>query len=335
MPWLKGPRVGGSIEVDDDVKFTGSILAQNLNISPWSDVYYIDNDNGSDDYDGLTPSRAFSTLTEAVTNAGEEDIIYVRGKGAKTDASDYSYIEEGAQVTIPYASVNLSIIGVTSHRTKPYYGVWFQHGANEGETGYVLLNYAPGLCLENINFSVKDYIRSSYGGVHMYASATGGAYTTHAGSVGFSVYNCFFRDGQLNVTGGYDGVADNCTFEASGSANSGFWSTSNSIPTGGHQIRNSYFGEMFGDNQALRYIYFVAGAQKNILVDNCRFGDLPADNHYMWFGSVNTGLISNCHFSHDDVVASNNDSTSEIYIHTNTDFRVAGCYDGSGLVTTS
>jgi len=296
--------------------------------SPWADHYYIDNDNGNDDNEGKRPDAAFATLTQAVTKAGTDDIIYVRAKGAATDASDYDYIEEADQVLVPYASVNLSIIGVTAHRRNPYMGAWFQHGADDGDTGYVLLNYAPGLTLENLGFSAKDYIRTSYGAVHMYSAA----YATTAGSVGFSVYNCFFRDGQLNVSGGYDSCTDNCTFKASGSANSGWWQTSNSVPSGGHQVINSHFGEMFGDNQALRYIYSVAGAHKDMLFANCTFGIVPADNHYCWFGATNTGIAANCYFASTDVAQGQDDTESEFYCGTANGVLAIGCYDKTGIL---
>jgi len=310
MAWLKGQEIGGYVNIDKRVKFNDSVIADALNQNPWSDVYYVDNDNGTDGaLYGTSPTRAFKTLTYAVTQVGSDDVIYVRAKGAETDASDYSYITEGAQVTVPYASVNLSIIGVTRHFRNPYMGVWFQHGATDGDTGYVLLNYAPGLSLYNLGFSAKDYIRSSYGAVSMY----GGPYTTYAGSVGFSVYNCFFRDGQLNVWGGYDSCTSNCTFKASGSANSGWWSTSNTYPTGGHQVINSHFGEMFADNQALRYIYCVAGAQKDMLFQNLTMGLVPADNHYMWFGGSNTGLVCDIRLQSADVTYGTDDTDDELY----------------------
>ena len=277
--------------------------------SMWGTHYFIDNDNGSDAYDGKSPGRAFNTLTYAVTKAGTDDVIYVRAKGAETDASDYSFITEGAQVTVPYASVNLSIIGVTAHRRNPYMGVWFQHGATVGDTGYVLLNYAPGLTLENLGFSAKDNIRASYGAVSMY----GTGYTAYAGSVGFSVHNCFFRDGQLNVWGGYDSCTSGCTFKASGSANSGWWQTSNTISSGGHQIIDSHFGDMFADNQALRYIYIRAGAHRDYLVQNCTFGLIPADAHYIWAGGSVTGMACDCRFQNASMTYGTDDAADELY----------------------
>lgn len=279
--------------------------------SPWADHYYVDNDNGHDDNEGKRPDAAKKTLTGAVADAGTDDIIYVRAKGAATDASDYDYIEEADEVVVPYASVNLSIIGVTAHHRNPYMGVWFQHGADDGDTGYVLKNWAAGLTLENLGFSVKDYIRASYGGVHMYSGPS--AYTSYAGSVGFTVYNCFFRDGQLNVSGGYDSCTDNCTFKASGSANSGWWQTSTTLPSGGHQVINSHFGEMFADNQALRYIYSVAGAHRDMLFQNLTFGLIPADAHYMWFGGTNTGLVCDCRFQNASMTFGTDDTDDELY----------------------
>ena len=277
--------------------------------SPWATHYFVDGQDGSNANDGKTPVRACATLTNALTKAGKEDVIYVRTMGAKDDASDYYYYEDGAQIVVPYASENLSIIGVTPHRRNPYMGVWFQHGANSGETGYVLLNYAPGLCLENLGFSAKDYIRASYGAVHMYSAA----YATTAGSVGFSINNCFFRDGQLNVSGGYDSCTSGCTFKASGSANTGWWQTSSSVPSGGHQVINSHFGEMFADNSALRYIYCVAGAHKDMLFQNLTMGLVPADNHYFWFGGSNTGLVTDIRLQNADVTYGANDTDDELY----------------------
>jgi len=298
-----------SVTPDGLYQFGGEPVGGARYSSPWATHYFIDNTNGSDARTGKSPDRAFKTLTYAVTQAGTDDVIYVRGQGAETDASDYSYITEADQVTVPYASVNLSIIGVTSHRRNPYMGVWFQHGATGGQTGYVLLNYAPGLTLENLGFSAKDNIRASYGAVSMY----GGPYATYAGSVGFSIHNCFFRDGQLNVWGGYDSCTSGCTFKASGSANTGWWSTSNTYPTGGHQVINSHFGEMFADNQPLRYIYAVAGAQKDMLFQNLTFGLIPADGHYMWFGGANTGLVCDCRFQNASMTYGTDDAADELY----------------------
>jgi len=314
---------------DQVFEYGGAPVGSGRYSSPFATHYFVDNDNGTAGASGTSPTKAFDTLTNALVKAGKEDVIYVRAKGAKDDASDYNYIEEGAQVTIAYAKELLTIIGVTPHRRNPYMGVWFQHGANAAETGYVILNYAPGLCLENLGFSAKDYIRTSYGAVSMY----GGPYATYAGSVGFSVYNCFFRDGQLNVTGGYDSCTSGCTFKASGSANSGWWSTSNTYPTGGHQVINSHFGEMFADNQALRFIYCVAGAQKDMLFKGLSFGAVPADAHYMWFGGSNTGLVTDCHFQHAQVSTGTNDTTDELY---SADGGVifAGIYDGSTFIVT-
>ena len=328
MAWLKGPKSDGVIQINHPVKFNKYV--QSGLFDPWSDVWYVDDENGNDSHTGRGPSDAKATIQAAVTAAGEDDIIYVRPVGALTDASDFDYYPE--QVTVPYAKTNLSIIGVTKHFVNPYYGVWLRWGYGAAHTGYVLLNYAPGLCLENLGFQTGDYIRSSYGAVHMYSSTTGGAYTTHAGSVGFTVYNCFFRDGQLNVTGGYDSCTSGCTFKASGSANTGWWQTSNSLPSGGHQVRDSHFGEMFGDNQPLRYIYSVAGAHKDMLFKDLTFGIVPADNHYFWFGANNTGIAVNCHFASLDVAQGQDDAESEFYCGTANGVLAIGCYDKTGIL---
>lgn len=310
MPYLKGVGIDNFINVDKQVRFLQTV--QLYQTTPWATNWFVDGTNGLDGDTGKSPESAKLTLQAAVTAASEGDVIYVRPKGAATDASDFDYYEDGS-VTVPYAAVNLSIIGVTRHAFKPYYGPWLRHGNGASDTGYVLLNYAPGLCLENMGFQANSYIRTTYGAVSMYASSTGGAYTTHAGSVAFTIHNCFFRDGQLNINGGYDGVVHGSTFEASGTSNTGVWSTDNGLPTGGHRILSSRFNEMFADNQPLRYIYFVAGQQVNFYINDCYFGLVPADGHYMWFGTSNAGQVSNCYFRHAGVSIGTNDTSDELY----------------------
>jgi len=283
--------------------------------SPWATTYFVDGTDGNDTFDGKGPGKAFATLTQAVATAGAEDVIYVRPKGKYADSSDV-YVED-AQVTIPVASKRLSIIGVSAHRDNQYYGVFFRYGYGETDTGFILSNSAPGLCLENLGFQTGEYIRNSTrssaptgsGAVRMYSTD----YSAHAGSLGFSCYNCFFRDGQLEIIGGYEGTVNGCTFKASGSASTGVWSTSNVLPTGGHRILNSYFTEMFGDNQTVSYIYFVPGQQVDFQIHNCRFGLVPTDNHYMWFGASCKGLVDSCYFQNADISTGANDSDSELY----------------------
>ena len=325
MSLLKGHKENGIIQVGQKVNFTD--IVQSSFFEPWGTQWYVDDEHGDDSYTGRGPSVAKATIQAAITAASEDDVIYVRPVGAVTDASDFDYYPE--QLTIAYAQTNLSIIGVTKHFRNPYYGVWVRYGYTASDTGYVLTNSAPGLHMENIGFQTGDYIRTSYGAASMAATA----YATSAGSVGFTIYNCFFRDGQLNVTGGYDSCTSNCTFKASGSANSGWWSTSTTLPTGGHQVINSHFGEMFADNQALRYIYCVAGAQKDMLFKGNTFGLVPADAHYMWFGGSNTGLVTDCYFQHAGVSTGTNDTSDELY-SADGGIIFAAIYDGSTFIVT-
>lgn len=315
MAWLKGQEIGGYVNISKKVKFTDAVIATRLNTLPWSDIFYVDPIAGVDTNDGLSPTKAFLTLTKALTLAGRQDVIYIRPNAFGSDTSDPGWITEAASMTVPFASYGLSIIGVTpSVFGKPYSNVpFFRYGEGESDTGYVLKNNAPALNLENLGFQTGGYIRASYGAVNLYSSTTGGAYTTHGGSNACTINHCFFRDGQLNINGGYDTAINDCTFEASGSANTGVWSTDNGLPNDGLRITNCFFNEMFGNNQPLRYIYFVAGQHYNFYVNGCRFGLVPDDNHYMWFGAYSKGLVDKCFFQHAGVSIGANDTDDELY----------------------
>jgi len=98
MSWLKGPNVGGKITINDNIHFKGSVLADNLN-QTWGTIYYVDATNGNDDYDGLTPARAFATIQAALTKQIADttslgDVIYVMpGTYAESITGDMTKVQ--------------------------------------------------------------------------------------------------------------------------------------------------------------------------------------------------------------------------------------------------
>ena len=183
--------------------------------------------------------------------------------------------------------------------------------------------------------------QNGYGGVTrgdtnaVYLESSADDFDTYAGSVGVTLYNCLFRDGDVTMVGGYNCSTINCCFESEGTQDTASWlSPSNVIPTGGHKLIGCSFMSLYGDNQATAHVVFAAGAQKNILIKDCYFELLPADGHYMWFGAINTGLIANCYFNSADISCGTNDTTDEIYQATDGSPAVVGCYDCSGSLIT-
>lgn len=329
MPLLKGQRLpNGLIGINQGVEFNKRVQFRYAN--PWSKIWFVDGRNGLDTNSGTSPIAAKATVQAAVTVADAEDIIYVRSMGGKPDASDFDYYPE--HIIVPYAKENLSIIGVSQHIANPFYASWLAWGASVADTDYVLLNYAPGLSVSNIGFQVQDYARPN-GAVHLYSRALTApdAYAVYAGSVGCTFYNCFFRDGDFKLEGGYSSAVVKCLFQASGNSSASWMNKSSVLPSGGHMLLDSHFDCMFGDNQLYRYVYGIAGAHKDMLIRGCTFGVVPNDNHYMWFGGTNTGLVASCFFAHAAVSTGTDDTNDELY-SADGGVKFAGIWDQGGCL---
>jgi len=76
MAWLKGPRSSGVIQINQPVKFNKQV--QSAFFEPWADVWYVDQDNGNNSYDGKGPSSAKATIAAAVAAMSARDVIYLR-----------------------------------------------------------------------------------------------------------------------------------------------------------------------------------------------------------------------------------------------------------------
>lgn len=65
MAFLKGERIDGCVNVNDDVRFNGNVLGLNGGLPHRSEVYYVDGAYGSDNNTGKTFDGAFKTLAHA------------------------------------------------------------------------------------------------------------------------------------------------------------------------------------------------------------------------------------------------------------------------------
>jgi len=305
--------------------------------SPWATAFFVDGTDGVDTFDGKGPDTAKKTIQAAVTAAGSNNVIYVRDKGYWTSSqwgkSDTGFYHE--QVTVPYATQNMSIIGVTPHLYDVYFGPTIRWGDAADHTGYLLQVYGPGISVYNMAFQngYGDVTRGACKNVFLEGDAAGDGYGVKAGSIGATFYNCLFRDGDFALWGGYNCSVINSCFESEGTRDTASWTNlANNLPSGGHKLIGCSFMSLYGDNQATAQVYTAAGAHKNMLIKDCYFELLPADSHYMHFGATNTGLVTGCYFNSADISCGTADDTDEIYQGTDGSPAVVGCYDCSGTL---
>ena len=307
MGFLKGPVSDGVVQVQQKVNFTKSV--QNSNFSPWIDEWYVDETGGDDTHNGQGASEAKETIQAAVTAAGRGDVVYVRPLAMQSDGSDVERYDE--QVTVPYATSQLSLIGI-SPLTQPNYGVKIKYNS-----GYVVDVYASGFHMENIT----AHASSPSTGPLFLRGETG--YTTKSGSCGASIYGCLFRYYQVHVDGGYNNSFVNCTWHA---AASGLYFDGQTIPSKNHLVKNCDFTHNSGSAIAT---YYLGGWGMNGTIKDCTFGLLPTDAHFIHLSGSNEGGIFRCSFNSAGANFGTDDGTSEIYI-AGGGMTVNGCTDASG-----
>lgn len=108
MTHLHGPRVGGVVQVDQRVKFMKEV--QSGLFYPWGNVWYVDQDNGSNDYDGKGPSTGKSTLAAAQTAMSALDTIYLR-----PGSTDHNIA-----ANIDFSDNDISVIGLSRNKFQPH-----------------------------------------------------------------------------------------------------------------------------------------------------------------------------------------------------------------------
>ena len=284
-----------------------------------TNVWYVDGTNGSDTLQGDF-DHPFATIQKAIDSASRQDTIYVRALHPDTDASDSGqYVEN---LTIPFALDGLKIIGVGSSGGRlPYYGPKIKNAS----AGALLTVNAAGVHLEGLQFNATR--NSGTYGILLDAEATGTAYDTKAGSVGFTIVNCMIKNGDatyggIYIVGGYGGLISHCTFQG---CLMGITIPSNVIPCNGHTIEWCNFKNINGAT-ATSHIKTSAGGNHDITIDHCNF-DLGTNLIYI--GDANTGTISNCCFH--DTSATLANSTGLVRVPAAQTMTVTGCWGGVSL----
>jgi len=285
------------------------------NLGMWGDVLFVDGDNGSDGNAGDDPTTAKSTIGGAISAASAQDVIYVRGRGPGTDATDPQRYAEN-NITIPYAKYGLAVIGTTANAVNPFYCQ-----IRGSAAGSIMTVRAPNCAIENLAFNKGS---ATTGLIRL--EGDNGTSTTAWGTV---IANCHFRNassiansGIVFNAGSYNSIM-NCEFEA---CQSGIFIQSGSnYPVRSPKIYNCAFR---GDNDST-----VAGPNISgdgviyeIDIKNCTFGIKPTGTFISFSAATMTGLISDCMFSHTAITVS--DGGTDIDCHDNV--KVAGCQDETG-----
>lgn len=237
--------------------------------NPWSTIYFVDGDNGSDGNVGTSPTSAFKTIQQAVTASTGGDVIYVKPKTYTIGTGFARYTEDvtlipggggGSGVTAPNA--NKSIIGVTPRSVaSDFMGVRWKHASA------VALNVeAAGTHIENIGFFCEGATAA------VYFEGDGATYTK-SGHTGSSLYNCAIKgEGGVLANGSDSLQIINCQFQAKYDGN-----TSGIIIT------------LDGTN-----------VNRRPVVMGCRFiggnGTAMDSAPIIWTGKVENGLIANNYF---------------------------------------
>lgn len=108
MGRLHGPVVGGVVQVDQRVKFTKEV--QSGLFYPWSNNWYVDQDNGNDDYDGKGPSSSKLTIAAAEAAMAARDTIFLR-----PGSTDHNIA-----ANIDFDLNDISVIGLSRNRFQPH-----------------------------------------------------------------------------------------------------------------------------------------------------------------------------------------------------------------------
>lgn len=305
MGALHGPRVNGVIQVEQRVNFTKQV--QFSYFHPWSEVWYVSAD-GNDGNTGLGASDPKLTIQAAATAMGVGDVCYIQPQTYVVGTGHARYDE---LVTIPLASSNLSFIGAGRQKNNEF-GVRMMASA----TGYCFDVYAPSCHFENIGMFVN-------GGTGSFLMRNDGGGLVQRGSDGPSFYNCHFKDGTAQVTGGQSPIFVNCRFHHSTGT---LVIATPGVSSYGLQMHGCNFLDNNGAQTTGPYIQAGGAHVYNLWIDNCMFGQIPSGAKYAIFGgTLGTGLFSDCYFNDADVHITND-------ITLNTLIDVVGCHDGSGAL---
>lgn len=310
------------------------ILSAGFN--PFGNILYVDGVLGSDSNSGKSPKKAKTTIQAAITASYAYDLIIVKTKYPLQGVNQGQPNVYAENLTIPITKTGLHIIGA-SPASDPYMGVKIKPANN---TSPAILVNASGVILENLCIMNQALtpagVMLTWMGTAFNAVESDTGHLLYAGSCGFTIRNCEFREGHtmaspyiggcgpsIVIRGGYNGVIENCTF-VGGSTHQAIQIGDDIEPSRNHKVINCNFHD---NNIAVAdcYIKVQAGQQAGIVIRDSTFG---IATKFINAGAGGTGIIYNCGFS-DCVTATLAQSAQKVTVP-NT-WTVTGCWGGLSL----
>ena len=254
-------------------------------------VWFVDDDGGSDSNSGKLPTDAFKLIQTAITAAGHHDTIFLKPREIDLDThSSHGYFT--GTNTIPTGRTGLAIIGTGRGGRGLGLAAQCMIEPDTSSTDTTFNVQAPAVSFENLGIKA---VTGGSGAIYAHVST--------AQAYGLSVSNCFFKDflgadstvGTIHLVTTHWTTIQHCYFREGGVAihhNSAVAAVRNIV------IRDCDFvGAAATWGQDIRL-----GGVSNMLIDNCRFAHAqPTAGDRKFFidmmGTVGTGMISNCNFA--------------------------------------
>ena len=254
-------------------------------------VWFVDDDGGSDTNSGKTPTKALKLIQTAVTRAGMHDTIFLKPREIDLDThSSHGYYT--GTIIIPTDKTGLAIVG-TGRGIGLGSSCQCMIEPDAGGSDEAITVQSPAVSIENLGVKA---LTSSKGAIYATVS------TAHA--YGLTVSNCFFKDfkavgssyGTINLDTTHWVTIQHCYFKEGGLGINHAASVAQvRYPT----IRDCDFAGLPANwNQDIR----IQGA-RGLIIDNCRFHHAQpsggAVNMYINCTGIHgdTGIISNCTFA--------------------------------------
>lgn len=187
MAFLKGPKVGDTIYINDKVSFQKNVLFQSGN--PWGDIFYVNKNAGVDTNPGTSSSAPLKTIAKAIDLAGAYDWIFVSP----------GVYDEGEETVLAYEGMKL--IGSNTS------GIEWGPCSMKGDGEHLISVQANGCEIAYLGFIQNGAYRA------IEIDHTAAVYKTH-------IHDCHFGGSASATYGVYAGgtfdavdtVVENCEF---------------------------------------------------------------------------------------------------------------------------
>jgi len=270
----------------------GALVSASHYAGLWGkNVWFVDDDGGSDTNDGKSTTKPLKLIQTAVTRAGMHDTIFLKPREIDQDThSSHGYYT--GTIIIPADRTGLAIIG-TGRGAGIGSSVQCMIEPAAGATTATISVQSPSVSIENLGVKA---ILGSKGGIY--------ADVAVAHAYGLAVSNCFFKDfigaasayGSINLITTHWVTIQHCYFKEAGT---GINLSSAVAATRDPIIKDCDFVGL----PATWSTPIRMAASTGMLIDNCRFDFAQptagtGTNKYIYnLGSTSTGMISNCFFA--------------------------------------